>query len=294
MIAKEKETVANEPASAGNSTIKAKIQVRAETSGWDCINPKELWRWHELVYFLVLRDLKLRYKQTMLGVTWTVLQPLLATGILTLFFGKIAKLPSDGVPYPLFCFAGLLLWNLFSNSVSRGTTSVLGNAHIIGKIYFPRILLLIAALLPGIIDFIIGFASLLIACWSYGYLPTLRALWEVPLLIAVLLTFAFSLSLWLCALAVRYRDILNILPFGLQLGMYATPILYPSHLVLSKAGFLIFINPLIPLTGELRHVLLRVPGETGSLAPSLCLSAVLLASGLTIFRRMERLFADAI
>ncbi len=262
-------------------------------SGWKSLNLKEFWQYRELLYFLVWRDVKIRYKQTFLGVAWAVLQPVLATAIFTIFFGRIAGIPSDNIPYPLFAFAGFLPWTFFSNAVTASGNSLVGSSHLITKVYFPRLVIPVAAVCAGLIDFLIAFAILVLMMIWYrtGFSPQLLML--IPL---VFLTFMLSVGvgIFMSALNVKYRDIRFALPFLIQIWMFATPIVYPTSLVPEKWRLLLAINPLVGVIEGFRSALFGREFDWRLIGISFLASVIILAISVVIFRRMEREFADII
>ena len=216
---------------------------------------KAIWEYRELLYFLVWRDLKVRYKQTVIGAGWAILQPLMTMAIFTVVFGTFAKIPSDGIPYPIFAYSALLPWNLFANSLSRGGTSIVGNAQLISKIYFPRLLLPLSGILSPIVDFAISFVILVIMMIWFGTVPGWGVL-ALPLFLLLALLTALAVGLWLSALNVRYRDVGYAIPFLIQLWMFASPIAYPVSLVPEKWRMLYSLNPMVGVIEGFRWALL--------------------------------------
>jgi lipopolysaccharide transport system permease protein len=254
----------------------------------------ELWDYRELLYFLTWRDIKVRYKQTALGFLWAVLQPLLTMVVFSLFFGRLAKVPSDGMPYPIFSFAALVPWTLFAYGLSQSSTSLVASANLISKIYFPRLVIPIASVLSALVDFAIALAVLLGMMVYYRIAPTLNVLW-LPGLVLLALVTALGVGLWLCALNVRYRDVKYLLPFLTQFWMFATPIAYPSSLLPEPWRTLYGLNPLAGVTEGFRWALLGANTRPGPMIALSALAAVsLLISGAYYFRRMERTFADIV
>jgi lipopolysaccharide transport system permease protein len=264
------------------------------SQGWAPLRLDELWRYRELVYFLVWRDLKVRYKQTVLGAAWAVLQPLLTMAVFSLFFGRLGRIPSDGLPYPLFALAALVPWNFFAHGLTQSVNSLVGSAHLIQKVYFPRLAIPVAAVLSGVVDFVLGLGVLAGMMALYGVRPGAGVLWLPGLL---LLAWAASLGvgLWLSALNVQYRDVRHIVPFLVQLWMFATPIAYPSSLLPEPWRSLYGLNPMAGVVEGFRWALLGAPLASG---PFLTFSAsatlLLLLGGAYYFRRAERLFADVV
>jgi len=262
--------------------------------GWVSLRLAELWDYRELLYFLTWRDIKVRYKQTALGFLWAVLQPLLTMVVFSLFFGRLAKVPSDGMPYPIFSFAALVPWTLFAYGLSQSSTSLVASANLISKIYFPRLVIPIASVLSALVDFAIALAVLLGMMVYYRIAPTLNVLW-LPGLVLLALVTALGVGLWLCALNVRYRDVKYLLPFLTQFWMFATPIAYPSSLLPEPWRTLYGLNPLAGVTEGFRWALLGANTRPGPMIALSALAAVsLLISGAYYFRRMERTFADIV
>ena len=262
---------------------------------WGRLDLAELWSYRELLYFLVWRDLKVRYKQTVLGAAWAVLQPLAAMIIFSIFFGRLAKLPSDGVPYPLFAYCGLLPWQMFANAVSESGNSLVNQQALLKKVYFPRVVLPIAPVLAGAVDFAIGFVLLLVMMAWYGVVPSVSALLLVPVLLLFTMMTAIAAGLWISALNVRYRDVRYTLPFMVQFWMFATPIAYPSSLVPERWRALMGLNPMAGVVEGFRWALLGIRGADFRLmAVSFAVVLLVLVAGFTHFRRMERSFADTV
>jgi len=255
---------------------------------------REVWVYRELLYFFVWRDVKIRYKQTAIGVVWVILQPVLNMLVFTLFFGRLARLPSDGLPYPIFYFAALVPWTYFSYSLSSTTNVVVENQRLITKVYFPRIILPISTAVSGLVDFAIGFAVLSIFCFAYGIRPALSALWLPALLLLALLT-ALGVGLWMSALNALYRDVRYVIPFVIQFWMFASPVAYPSSLVPARWRWLYGLNPMAGVIDGFRWSIIR----RGN-APSLLLLAsasvvvLVLLGGVFFFNRMETTIADRV
>jgi lipopolysaccharide transport system permease protein len=255
---------------------------------------RELYEYHELIYFLIWRDLKVRYKQTALGVAWAVLQPFMTMVVFTIFFGNLANIPSDGLPYPIFSFAALLPWQLFSNALTTASNSLVNNRDLITKVYFPRIILPFASIIAGLVDFCIAFLVLAGMMLYYGIIPSAAVL-ALPFFILLAMTTALAVSLWLSALNVQYRDIRHIVPFLTQIWLFVTPIAYPSSLVPEKWRILYGLNPMAGVVEGFRWALL---GKSTIDVPLLLVSSFmvvcLLIGGLIYFRRMDRTFADVV
>jgi lipopolysaccharide transport system permease protein len=270
-----------------------KIIIRP-TSGWAALNLRDLWVYRELVYFMTWRDLKVRYKQTALGAAWAILQPFLTMVVFSIFFGSLAGVPSDGVPYPIFSYTALIPWTLFSKALQDASRSLVNSSHMITKVYFPRMILPLASVLAGIVDFLIAFVVLLGMMAFYHVTPTAN-IWTIPLFLILALVTAAGVSLWLSALNVLYRDINYVLPFLTQFWMYITPIAYPSSMVPEKWRLLYAVNPMTGVVEGFRWALLGSGQAPGMMTlVSTLVAIVLLVSGMFYFKRMERLFADMV
>jgi len=264
------------------------------TKGWAALNLKDLWLYRELVYFLTWRDIKVRYKQAALGITWAVLQPLLTMVIFSFIFGNLAKLPSDGIPYPLFSYAAILPWQLFSSALQRSSVSLVGNANLLTKIYFPRLIIPFSAVMSSLVDFGIAFLIMIGLMIYYQVWPTLMTLWVIPLTLLTLIT-ALAVSLWLSALNVLYRDVQHMIPFLLQFWMYASPVAYSAELIPPGVWTVIYgLNPMTGVIQGFRWALLGTEPPGILLAISIVIVIILLISGLFYFRRMEKTFADMV
>jgi lipopolysaccharide transport system permease protein len=262
--------------------------------GWRAFDFREIWRYRELLYFLVWRDIKVRYKQTLLGAAWAILQPVLTVIVFSLFFGRLAKVPSDGLPYSLFCFTALVPWMLFAYGLNQSTASLVTNANLITKVYFPRLIIPIATVLSGLVDFLLGFVMLLGMMKYHHVAPTAHIVW-LPLFLLLALASALGAGLWLSALNVQYRDVRYVVPFVVQFWMYATPIAYPSSLLNGKWRAVFGLNPMAGVVEGFRWALLGTGSGPGPMfAASLAASLALLIGGAIYFRRMEKSFADVI
>ena len=253
----------------------------------------ELWAYRELLYFLVWRDVKVRYKQTVLGAAWAVIQPLLGMAVFSIFFGKLAKVPSDGVPYPIFSYAALVPWTYFATAIGNGGNSLVSSQNLISKVYFPRLLIPIAAVVTPLVDLAIAFGVLLLMMLWYGMLPTAAILW-LPGLLMLAVASALAASLWLSALNVEYRDIRYVIPFLVQFWLFATPVAYPASLLPPPWRTLYGLNPMAGVVEGFRWVLLGTPAPGAMTLVSCLVVVVLLIAGLIHFRRMEGTFADVI
>jgi homopolymeric O-antigen transport system permease protein len=260
---------------------------------WSPINLLSLWAYRELLYFLTWRDIRVRYRQTLLGALWAITQPLFTMIIFTLFFSKLAKIPSDGVPYPLFAYAGLLPWIFFSNAVNHSSNSLVGNAHLITKIYFPRVLIPTASVVAGLVDFSVAFAMLAVLMVYYGVTLSWHLL-LLPYLIVMTAALALAVGMWMSALNVKYRDIRFALPFALQLLMFITPIIYPSSLVPSPWRQFLSLNPLAGTIEAYRASLYGMPFNWQTLVQASAVTFLLLVVSSFYFYKTERTFADIV
>ena len=258
------------------------------------LNLKSLWDYRELLYFLLWRDIKIRYKQTALGATWAILQPVLTMLVFTVFFGRLAKMPSDGIPYPVFAYTALLPWQLFLFALTESSNSLVGNQNLITKVYFPRLVIPISATLTGLVDFAISFCVLLGLLNYYHITPTKAVVW-LPAFLLLALGTALSVGLWLSALNVRFRDVRYTIPFLAQFWMFATPVAYPSTLVPEPWRKWYGLNPMAGVVEGFRWALLgKSPGPGLMLGVSLAAVVLLLTGGLIYFRRTESTFADIV
>lgn len=264
------------------------------SKGWLPIDFAELWRYRELILFLTWRDIKVRYKQALLGVAWAVLQPLLTVTIFTLIFGVLLKTPSQGLPYPLFALSALLPWQLFATALQRSSISLVGNANLLTKIYFPRLAIPLSTVFAALVDFGVSLVVLLGVMAYYGYWPGWHILW-LPLIILLTLLTALSVGLWFSALNVQYRDIQHMVPFVVQVWMYASPIVYPIETI--PAGLwrgLYGLNPMVGVIQGFRWALLGGDPPDLTMWISVGVVILLLVSGIYYFRRMEKTFADVV
>lgn len=262
--------------------------------GWAPLDLRELAAAHELLYFLVLRNLKLRYKQTALGATWALLQPLLTMAVFSVVFGRLARLGSDGLPYPLFALAALVPWTYFATALTQAGNSLVEQHQLLTKIYFPRLLLPAAAVIAGLVDLAIAFGMLLLVLAWYGIEPSFRLL-AAPALALLAAAAAFAPGIWLAALNVRYRDVRYVIPFLVQIWLFVTPVVYSSSLVPERWRPLYGLNPMVGVVDGFRWMISPAAPPPGSaLAGSVAAVALLLAGGLFFFRRVERSFADVV
>lgn len=264
------------------------------SSGFVPIKFKELWEYRELLYFLIWRDIKVRYKQTALGAAWAIIQPLMTMIVFSIFFGKLGKMSSDGLPYPIFSFAALVPWTLFANGLTQGTGSLIGSSNLLKKVYFPRLIIPTATVLAGVVDFLISFAVLLVLMLIYGITPTINVLWLPAFLLLTLIT-SLGISLWLSALNVEYRDVKYVIPFLTQIWLFATPIAYSSSLLSEPWRTIYGINPMVGVVEGFRWALLGTNTQPGYMVlVSTIIAILLLITGAFYFRRMERTFADTV
>lgn len=265
------------------------------TKGWNSLNLKELWEFRELLYFFTWRDIKVRYKQTVLGASWAILQPFFTMVVFSIFFGRLAKMPSDGIPYPLFSYAALVPWTFFSNGISKGSNSLVGGSNLLKKIYFPRMALPISSVLGGVVDFILAFSVLILMMFYYEVYPTANIVW-LPLLLLLALVSCLGVSLWLSAMNVQFRDVRYVVPFIVQAWLFATPVVYPASLITDSFWQSVYaINPMVGVVEGFRWALLGTDTAPGPLIGiSAVVAVLLLISGAFYFRRMERTFADVV
>lgn len=281
--------------STGEVQISAPVPViRIEPSrGWVGLKLRELWEYRELLYFLIWRDIKVRYKQTVLGAAWAIIQPVMTMVVFSIFFGRLAGIPSDGIPYPLFSFAALVPWTFFANGLTQSSNSLVGSGHLITKVYFPRLIIPISAVTSGILDFAIAFVVLIGMALYYGVHPGWGLL-ALPLLVLLAFVTALGVGLWLSALNVEYRDVRYVVPFMTQFWMYATPIAYPSSLLPGRWRVLYGINPMVGVVEGFRWALIGTNPPGAMIYVSAATAIVLLLGGAFYFRRMERTFADIV
>lgn len=264
------------------------------THGWRHIDLREIWRYRELLYFLTWRDIKIRYKQTLIGAAWAIIQPLLMMVVFSIFFGNLAKVPSEGIPYPIFIYAGLLPWIYFAQSLSYSSESVVSSANLIRKVYFPRIITPISASVSGLVDFGISFIVLLGLMVYYKFLPT-KEIFLFPLLVLLTFICAVGMGLWLSALNVMYRDIRHAVPFFIRLGLFITPVIYPLSIVPKDLSWILYLNPMAGLIESFRASILGYKAIPWfGLISSVFIALSIFVSGVFFFRRMEKNFADII
>ena len=264
------------------------------SKGWIALRLADLWEYRELLYFMVWRDIKVRYKQTVLGAAWAIIQPFFTMVLFSIFFGKLAKMPSDGIPYPIFAYVGLVPWTFFASGMAQSSNSLVDSANLIKKVYFPRLTIPIANVLSGLVDFSIAFAVLLGMMLWYGIVPTARILW-LPLFLLLALVTALAVGLWLSVLNVEYRDVKYTIPFVTQFWMYATPIVYPSSLLSEPWRTIYGLNPMVGVVEGFRWALLGAKTGPGPMiAVSAGAAVALLVGGAVYVRRMEKTFADVV
>ncbi|AEP12355.1 ABC transporter permease [Chloracidobacterium thermophilum] len=269
--------------------------IRIEpTRGWVAVKLKELWDYRELLYFLVWRDVKVRYKQTVLGAAWALLQPLFTMLVFSIFFGRLAGIPSDGVPYPLFALAALIPWTFFANALGQSSNSLVNSAHLIAKVYFPRLVIPLASVLGGLVDLAVACSLFVPMLLYYGITPGWGILW-LPGFVLLAIVTALGVGLWASALNVEYRDVRHVISFATQLWMFLTPVVYPGSLVPERWRLLYNLNPMSGVVDGFRWALLGAGAPPGlPLLASALASLTLLVTGAFYFRRMEKTFADRV
>jgi lipopolysaccharide transport system permease protein len=294
----EESVLVNEQAAVDREILahaeKARVIRIAPSKGWVPLRLNELWEYRELLYFLTWRDIKVRYKQTALGAAWAVIQPVFTMVLFSLFFGRLAKMPSDGVPYPIFSMAGLVPWTFFVYGLTQSSNSLVGSQNLIKKVYFPRLVIPISSLCSGLVDFAIAFVILFVMMIFYGISPGWNIVW-IPAFIILTLVTSLGTGLWLSALNVEYRDVRFTIPFLTQFWMFATPIAYPSSLLSEPWRTLYGLNPMVGVVEGFRWGLLGTQTQPGPIIlASIGAALFLMVSGAFYFRRMERTFADVV
>jgi homopolymeric O-antigen transport system permease protein len=278
---------------SGANTAKPILHIRP-SKGWVSIKLGELWQYRELLYFLVWRDVKVRYKQTTLGATWAIIQPVFTMIVFSLFFGKLGKMPSDGIPYPIFSFTALVPWTFFSTGLTQASNSLVGSSSLITKVYFPRLIIPVATVLAGVVDFVLAFLILLGMMFYYGIHPGINIVW-LPLFLLLSFVTALGVGLWLSALNVQYRDVRYIVPFITQLWLFGTPIAYPSSLLPQPWRTLYGLNPMAGVVEGFRWALLHTSYAPSPIIAASSLAAlIILVGGAFYFRRTEKNFADLV
>lgn len=280
----------DKPAMTSESVQEIIIEPKGKFGGFQF---REMWHYRELLRFLVVRDIKVRYKQTVLGGLWAVLQPFMSMVIFTIFFGHLAKVPSDGLPYPIFVYTALLPWQFFSGGISSSGNSLVANSHLISKVYFPRMIIPAASLGAGFLDFLIAFVLLLVMMVYYGVFPG-AALLLFPFLMILVALAALGVGMILAALNVSYRDFRYVIPFLVQFWLFATPVIYPASMVPEQWRWLINLNPMAGLITGIRSALLNLPVSWTDIWISGTISLLLFVTGIFFFKKMERRFADII
>lgn len=270
------------------------VTVITPSRGWVALQLGKVWEYRELLYFLTLRDIKVRYKQTILGAAWAVIQPFMTMVVFSLFFGRLAQVPSDGIPYPIFSYTALVPWTLFAYGLTQASNSLVGSANLLRKVYFPRLIIPLAAVLSGMVDFVLAFLVLVGMMLAYGIVPTAHLIW-LPGFVLLALTTSLGVGLWLSAMNVQFHDVRYTVPFLTQFWLFATPIAYPSSLLSQPWRTVYGLNPMVGVVEGFRWALLETPTAPGPmLAVSTLVALALLVSGALYFRRMERTFADVV
>lgn len=269
------------------------IFIRPST-GWTALNLRDLWVYRELIFFMIWRDLKVRYKQTLLGATWAIIQPVMTMLVFNFLFTKVAKVPTEGIPYPIFSFTALLPWGLFTTALNTASRSLTANTNMVSKVYFPRLVLPIASVLAGLVDFAIAFVLLIGMMIYYKITPTV-AVWTLPLFMLLAIITALGVALWLSAINVKYRDVNYALPFLTNFWLFITPVAYSANVISQKWQLVYSLNPMAGVVNGFRWALLGAETVLGpALAVSIGISLIVLIGGLFYFRNMERTFADLI
>ena len=274
---------------------KNNVVIIKPSKGWVGLRLNDLWIYRELIYFLTWRDIKVRYKQSILGILWAILKPFMSMVVFTIFFGNFAKIPSDGIPYPIFSYTATLPWELFAAALGVASRSMVSNSNMISKIYFPRMIIPLASVMSSVVDFLIGFTILIGMMFYFKITPTIATLW-LPLLILLALITALGVGFWSSALMVRYRDVGYIMPFISNLWMYLTPVVYPVSMIPEKWHVLYFLNPMAGVVEGFRYALLGTTQSfsSGMILISAAIAILLLITGMFYFRRMEKQFADMV
>jgi lipopolysaccharide transport system permease protein len=282
-----------EPADAAQLTEFPSLRIEA-SRGWSSVGLQELWRYRELIYFFIWRDIKVRYKQTILGGAWAVVQPFLTMLIFSVVFGRFAKIPSDSVPYPIFTYTALVPWQFFANGLSQSSTSLVSGSNLVTKVYFPRLALPLSKVLSGLLDFALAFLMLIGMMLYYHIAPTSHLIW-LPFFFLLALTTSLGISAWFSAMHVQFRDVQYAVPFLIQIWMFASPIAYPSSLVPARLRTFYAINPMVGVVEGFRWALLGTKTAPGPMIfVSSLVSIALLVGGVFYFRRLEKTFADVV
>lgn len=285
-------------ATSASNSLKSKNDPQVvfikPSKSWVSLNLRSLWEYRELLYFLTWRDIKVRYKQTALGAAWAILQPLTTMLIFSLFFGRLVKVPSDGIPYPLFAFAALVPWTFFANGLNQSSNSLVSSANLLKKVYFPRLTIPVATVLAGVVDFVLAFIVLLGLMAFYRVVPTINIIWT-PLLLALAFVTSLGVGLWMSALNVKYRDVRYIVTFLVQIWLFATPVAYPSSLLSEPWRTIYGLNPMVGVVEGFRWALLGANTAPGLMVlASTFASVLILVTGAYYFRHMEKTFADVV
>ncbi len=273
--------------------VKRPKLILEPSKGWNSLGLREIWEYKELLYFLIWRDVKVRYKQTVLGAAWAVIQPVFTMLVFSLFFGKLGKIPSDGIPYPLFAYAALLPWNFFAQSLNESSSSLVRSSNLIRKVYFPRLTIPMAGVFAGLVDFGISFGVLLIMMFYYKMHFTLNIL-LLPIFLLLAIATALAVGIWLSGLNVKYRDVRFVVPFLTQFWMFATPVAYPSSMLHEPWRTIFGLNPMVGVVEGFRWALLNTNPPGKMIALSSIVTILMLTFGAYHFRKMERTFADLV
>ena len=275
-------------------TAATPVTVIRPPKGWIPVNLRELWAYRELLYFFTWRDIKVRYKQTLFGFAWAIIQPVFMMIVFSLFFGTLAKIPSEGIPYPLFSYAAVLPWTLFSEGLSRSSNSLVQDANLLQKVYFPRLLMPLSGVLSPVVDFAIAFVVLIALMLYFGYYPSVMMFLILPFLLLELML-ATGIGMWLSAINVEYRDVRYAIPFLIQLGLFASPVVYPVTFVPERFQVVYgLLNPMAGIIEGFRWAILGTKPPSYLLIASVAIIIVILISGAFYFRRRERAFADVV
>jgi lipopolysaccharide transport system permease protein len=269
------------------------VAILKPQSGWRLLDLNELWAYRELLYVLTMRDIKVRYKQTLLGFAWAIIQPVMLMVVFSIFFGRLAQMPSDGYPYPIFVYAALLPWTFFANATTSSANSLVGASHLVSKVYFPRLIIPLSSVGSGLVDFSIAAVILLLLLIYYRVSLTFNLL-MAPILVAGLVLTALGVGTFLAALNVAYRDFRYVVPFMVQFWMFATPVAYPASLVPARWQWTLYLNPMAGVIEGFRSTFLGRPFDLAGLLVSLAIAVILFAAGIAYFEKVERRFADII
>jgi lipopolysaccharide transport system permease protein len=269
------------------------VTIIEPQKGWQLLDWKELWAYRELLYVLTMRDIKVRYKQTVLGFAWAIIQPVMMMVVFSIFFGRLAQMPSDGYPYPIFVYAALLPWTFFANSITNSANSLVGSANLVSKVYFPRLIIPLSSVGSGLVDFAIAATVLLLLMVYFGVSWSLHLL-VAPVLVAGVVLTALGVGTCLAALNVAYRDFRYVVPFLVQFWMFATPVVYPATLVPREWQWVLYLNPMAGVIEGFRSAFLDRPFDVPGMLVSLAIAAILFAAGIAYFEKVERRFADII